>query len=949
MPDPKETESDWRPDSEIFSSSKAGFDVLDLFKSESKPSNSRIDFAPPSPSPSIDSFNVDFNSLEKPVKLTQLLENTASWSDSAVSTTPTTRKPVFGRVNDALVAVGKEGLLVRDGRLEEPGSDQSPVVREVTTEDGIYKRDDKGRISSTAPEAGRTGPKREFEYDDPAVTDKPSKVTIGDDVYVRKGPITSSGKPVQEDGFDMHNWTVYDRSGSFKRDWYGDMRISPDGVFSRYENDRRSLAQEGADGKPLSAEEAARRNADGIWPGTIEVVRPDGSELKATLKGHVVQELLESSQGTDTENGEKHVWKKDGERWTCDTLPGEERRELSVGADGSLSYVDKEGLKHRQERDATSELEDGESGLTYGFDAHHRLISVTGDEGARKLTYGDDGKLASVESTWGGSSNRWTRDTNNSAGQWTESPGGRVADKLRVLESGEIEHVTASGERRIEALNLKKVDFDSSDRPYKVSFPSGAERILEYDNQGLSRVLDRVPSEKGAENLEWKRDESDNSFVSMRDNNKVYRREQMNVTADGDLEYKGADGRAHASRAEDIDRLARGEFVLGSESLLEARDSLLQSIDDAGLSSDRFKGWMKEFEDRATRNKIDQEKVVRTFNNLSDLLSAPGQGGPYDLDQRKVIADCAMHNLARPMEIDQGAHPTCNVTSVEVYAAVRHPDAYTSLLRDVSTTGSWTALTGKVGHPPAESMAPGKDELSYDLDRPDSGKRNLASQAFQMTLINTMYETGEMNTDKEDRSDIRYVLKPSKAIKQRQGNTVITTETGEDTLVRDGNTLKNARGQKIDGPEMVQDNVLRSCEILFGETPPHIENASYADINGRRHYESDLISKERLLELKDKNQFPVLTPTMGGMHAQTIHDVWEDKRNGELWVLLDNQHGEPEVKGNDRKSGEGDGDGWIKLDALHRTLRMGGEGRGYGLPVMPQITKSQHPSEINNR
>lgn len=949
MPDPKETESDWRPDSEIFSSSKAGFDVLDLFKSESKPSNSRIDFAPPSPSPSIDSFNVDFNSLEKPVKLSQLLENTASWSDSAVSTTPTTRKPVFGRVNDALVAVGKEGLLVRDGRLEEPGSDQSPVVREVTTEDGIYKRDDKGRISSTAPEAGRTGPKREFEYDDPAVTDKPSKVTIGDDVYVRKGPITSSGKPVQEDGFDMHNWTVYDRSGSFKRDWYGDMRISPDGVFSRYENDRRSLALEGADGKPLSAEEAARRNADGIWPGTIEVVRPDGSELKATLKGHVVQELLESSQGTDTENGEKHVWKKDGERWTCDTLPGEERRELSVGADGSLSYVDREGLKHRQERDATSELEDGESGLTYGFDAHHRLISVTGDEGARKLTYGDDGKLASVESTWGGSSNRWTRDTNNSAGQWTESPGGRVADKLRVLESGEIEHVTASGERRIEALNLKKVDFDSSDRPYKVSFPSGAERILEYDNQGLSRVLDRVPSEKGAENLEWKRDGSDNSFVSMRDNNKVYRREQMNVTADGDLEYKGADGRAHASRAEDIDRLARGEFVLGSESLLEARDSLLQSIDDAGLSSDRFKGWMKEFEDRATRNKIDQEKVVRTFNNLSDLLSAPGQGGPYDLDQRKVIADCAMHNLARPMEIDQGAHPTCNVTSVEVYAAVRHPDAYTRLLRDVSTTGSWTALTGKVGHPPAESMAPGKDELSYDLDRPDSGKRNLASQAFQMTLINTMYETGEMNTDKEDRSDIRYVLKPSKTIKQRQGNTVITTETGEDTLVRDGNTLKNARGQKIDGPEMVQDNVLRSCEILFGETPPHIENASYADINGRRHYESDLISKERLLELKDKNQFPVLTPTMGGMHAQTIHDVWEDKRNGDLWVLLDNQHGEPEVKGNDRKSGEGDGDGWIKLDALHRTLRMGGEGRGYGLPVMPQITKSQHPSEINNR
>lgn len=942
MPDPKEKASEWKPDSEIFSGSKAGFDVLDLFKNESRPSKTPIDFAPPSPS--IDSFSVDFGSLEKPVKLTQLLENPGSWSDAALSTT---RKPVFGRVNDALVAVGSEGLLVRDGRIEEAASDKAPVVREVATEDGIYKRDERGRISSTAPEAGQIGPKREFEYNDPTDTNKLSKVTIGDDVYVRKGPITSSGKPVQQDGFDMHNWTVYDRSGNLKRDWYGDMRISPDGVFSRYENDKRSLTLEGADGKPLSAEEAARRNADGIWPGSIEVVRPDGSELKATLKGHLVQELLELSEGTD--GGEKHVWKKDGERWTCDTLPGEERRELSVGADGSLSYVDKDGLKHRQRKDATSDVEDGASGLTYGFDRHHRMISVQGDKGARKLTYGDDGKLSSVESTWAGSSNRWTRDTNNSAGKWIESPGGRVADKLRVLGTGEIEHVTASGDRRIEALNLKKVDFDSSDRPYKVSFPSGAERFLDYDNLGLSRVLDRIPAEKGGEDLEWKREQGGDSFVSKRDNNKVYRREQMNVTADGDLEYKGADGRAHVSRAEDIDRLARGEFVLGSESLLEARDALLRSMGEAGLSSDRFKGWMKEFEERATRNKIDPEKVVRTFNNLSDLLSDPGQGGPYNLDERKVIADCAMHNLARPMEIDQGSHPTCNVTSVEVYAAVRHPDAYTGLLRDVSLTGSWKALSGKVGHPPAQSLAPGKDERSYDLNKPDSGKRNLASQAFQMTLINTMYETGEMNTDKEDRSDIRYIMQPSQTITKREGNIVITMETGEDTLVRDGKTLNNAKGQKIDGPEMIQDNVLRSCEILFGDTPPHIENASYADINGRRHYESDLISKERLLELKEKNQFPLLTPTMGGMHAQTIHDVWEDQRNGETWVLLDNQHGEPEVKGADRKSGEGDGDGWIKLDSLHRTLRMGGEGRGFGLPVMPQVTKNQHPSEIYNR
>ncbi|MBX9694020.1 MAG: hypothetical protein K2Z81_16670, partial [Cyanobacteria bacterium] len=482
----------------------------------------------------------------------------------------------------------------------------------------------------------------------------------------------------------------------------------------------------------------------------------------------------------------------------------------------------------------------------------------------------------------------------------------------------------------------------------KVSFPSGANRTFTYDAKGLLLSFqDHVPvAGKPAVDTIWLRNGTTDEFLSKRDNGKVYERSKVVPTKNGDVEYTGKDGKSHLSEALDLDRVSRGEFVMTGESVIEARDNLKTALSKSKLDEKRFLKWLTEFETKAAANKISPEAVAKTMDNLSEILTSTAKSPHYDQAQRETIVDTAMHNLARPLEIDQGSHPTCNVTSVEVYAAVRHPDEYSRLLKEVTLIGKWKAFKGETVTPPAEALKPGKDEKGYNLDKPDSGTRNMASQVVQMTLINGMYEAGKMNTKTVDKSAYRYVLGPNRTRTEVMNGQTVMIDVGEDLLV-DGNktALKDKNGHEIEGPEMVQDNVLESAVMFFGSEPPYIKCAGYADLPTGREYFNDLPDKQTLLKWKADGKLPILTPTMGGAHSQTIHDVWEDPNTGEVWVLLDNQHGEPEVKGTSRKSGEGDGDGWIKLATLHNTLKMPLQGQGFGAPVMPEIHKYSHPSK----
>jgi len=822
----------------------------------------------------------------------------------------------------------------------------------VSLDDGTYHRDDRGRVTQT--DAGdNTSASNKFEYGDQARPDRVTRATIDGVTYKRLAPITSSGKPVEKDGREMASWTMYDSAGKITGHFSGTFEMSPDGVLTKvdYNSNQPVVEYFGAGGQKLSAEEAQKRNQEGIWPGTVDVMRPDGSSIHADLKGKTVESVKETRNNSG--KTEQVNWTRKGDTYISDQNPPEERKNVRVEENGDFSYDLKDGTHIVEHKDSTSDVTI--NGVTSSFDCTGRLAGVGSELGHRSVEYKTDAsgqpRVESIETRSGQpeKSHKWKRDNNSNI--WVSSEGARVSD-LTLKADGRLEYTNAGGNKVIEDLDRTITEYDAQNRPLNKQFAGGARRDFTYDARGLKSFRDYAPRDDAAGDYQtdWVRDGNGKDFISTRDNGKQYTRRDVSVDASGDIDYLGSDNKRHISKADDLDRIASGEFIMTAESITEARDRLTTSATQAGIDMKRFGGWMREFEERSVKEKLDPEKVVRAMDNLSDILQT-NNSPHFDEQQRKTIVETGMHNLARPLEIDQGSHPTCNVTSTEVYAAVKHPDQYARLLKEVTATGSWTGTDGKTATPPAAALKPGKDESSYDLDKPDSGKRNLASQVVQMTLINAMYETGKMNdTDaqgnvKVDRSDIRYILGPNRTQTMIQNGQRITIDQGEDQLVQNGTQVKGKNGQPVDGPEMIQDKVIESCKMFFDEVSPHIENSGYSDHTGRREYFNDLPDKQRLLDMKAKGELPILTPTMGGMHAQTIHDVWEDPKTGQLWVLLDNQHGEPEVKGSERRSGEGDGDGWITLDTLHRTLKMPGQGSGFGQPVMPQIKKYDHPSK----
>lgn len=849
------------------------------------------------------------------------------------------------------------------GPADTPPHLSNKAELEVTLADGKYSRDSSGRVVATESPDGKET--RSFKYEDKADPKQATTITINDTVYKHLGPITSvpDRKPVMQEGYMMSSWSVYDSKGNFKNNWYGYLGVNENGVYTVFDDKTKKLWHEGANGQQIDAAEASKRTKDGIWPGSVEVSRPDGTSVKAQLKGQTVEKLVE----TVKENGKEitRQWHRDRDKYLSDDKPPKERASIKIDSKGALTVVETDGTSSVCQRDASrSVTKDGTTNLYNPAGAHIGVRSTDGHRVIKPIDPKDPSSApAEVETVSGNYRSKWTCKAGTD--EWTDGKTTEVRKELQVLPDGTFEWKNDAGLKMRESIILSRTRFDTNGAATNVDFASGASRELAYDDKGLKTVTDRIPPKdaKGSTTTNvWEREGDTATFISKREKDQVFRREQMSVVNDGDLKYVGQDKRQHVSQSRDLDRIARGEFVLSSESQLEARQRLLDGAKAAGIKMDRFEGWVKEFEEKAITHKVDPEKVVKAMNHLSDILASSEKSPHYDKAQLTTIVDTGMHNLARPLEIDQGSHPTCNVTSVEVYAAVKEPDHIARLLKEVSLTGKWTTFDGKTVTPPADALKPGKDETAYDLDKVDSGLRNLASQVVQMTLINATYETGLMNTKKidqetkkevvTDRSGYRYVMGPNRTEEQWMNGNKVIVDMGEDAL-KDGKgqAVKGKDGKLVHGPEMYQEDVLDSAKLLFGSTPPYIECSGYSDDTGTRKYFNHLPTAEKLLEMKEKNQLPILTPTMGGMHSQTIHDVWEDKRDKKLWVLLDNQHGEPEAKGQKRGGrvsaleAEGDGDGWITLDVLHATLKFPGQGAGMGKAVMPLIQKYDHPSK----
>jgi YD repeat-containing protein len=805
----------------------------------------------------------------------------------------------WSAAKDSSTGVGlsdKDAKENREGATKDSGkagaSDKALDGRKVYREDGIYERDEQGRVRTMISPDGKT--KRAFKYEDPKNPDRITTEIVNDKKEYRYlGPVTVNGEPWKENGFEYNSYAVYENE-SLVGNWSGVRSVSRNGVHSTKESSSGAeMKHQTADGASLSESVRKARERYGIWPSKFQVTHEDGTEYTVKLKGTNLDSLTESRM---VDGQRKTIsWTRAGDKWTSDETPKRQRKNMEISRDGTLRYDDLDGIKHLHYKDGRRALIDG--GITRSYDKSGKVTAITQPNGeSRQFGYSGNELISITDRTKNGMKT-WSRSAGSDV--WKSGAHTETRKDLKIQNDGSVEYRLQNGNRIRLSRDFSKVELDSKHRPVRVEFESGSSRKFEYAADKLKSITDTIKQKDKLTERIWTRDGTSNNFVSEFNGKKYTRQVNENPSPNGDYKYVGKDKRQRVDQSKDLERRARGESLFTSESLQEAKDNLLDACMTKGIKTDRIEKYLLDFEKNATKWATKPEKLAKALDNLTQILASPEKSKHYTESQRKVIFETALHNLGRPMEIDQGYHPTCNVTTVEVYSAVRHPDEYARLCKEITLKGNYKTSDGKTVTPPKNALMPGEDERAYDLDKPNVNKRNFASQIVQMTLINGAYELGHVVKQGRVLTDTRYVME--KISWQNIGGGRMR-KVGEDRLA---DKHGNPRGSDS-GPDFTQTEVLAASKLMLGYEMPYIKGPTSPD---GHNWTFDLPTRDRLLKAKENGRLPLGVPTIGGQHVQTIHDVTVDK-SGTLWVLLDNQHGEAK-------------DGWITLADLHRTQRDG--------------------------
>lgn len=140
---------------------------------------------------------------------------------------------------------------------------------------------------------------------------------------------------------------------------------------------------------------------------------------------------------------------------------------------------------------------------------------------------------------------------------------------------------------------------------------------------------------------------------------------------------------------------------------------------------------------------LSREQIAGVLSATERLLSDREGRSPLDLGQRQLLAAGILDNAARPRDIDQGGHNTCNVTVIEERLYTRNPEIAAALVAEVGLTGSFTARDGFRAILDRSSLRPNSE--SRVLPSQGDGQRNYASQIFQVAVLNDFYQRQDPN------------------------------------------------------------------------------------------------------------------------------------------------------------------------------------------------------------
>lgn len=814
-------------------------------------------------------------------------------------------------------------------KFEESQNDEQSIGKSVKLDEGTYERNENGQITKTISSDGKTV--RELKYEDKQNPDRVTSLTINGEREFRfvGNNKYSDGLIVKKDGYEMSSYAIYEK-GKLTGNFNGALSMSKNGVLTTGDGSK-ALDHLDASSRAITEENRLKREADGIWPSKLTATLNDGSQLTGHYKGTTLDEL-EESRKLDEDTFEISIWKKDGDSYTNPAYPGEVRKNMSLKPDGTLSFTDQEGKLQTKYKDGASAVT--ENGITRKSDAQGNLVELTNKDGDKRRIEWEDGKIAAVTTE--------RKDKNGAIKTETLAvkEGDKEKQELKITADGAIEYKRENG-NLIRDDFRKTTEYDQLGRPLELKFESGAKRQFTYDGDKLQAIKDTFTASGGEEKQRTLTRKGD-SDVFVLDENKKERIIEGLPDPDGDYQYRNKveDKTSRTSKSYDLERIARGELSLSSDNLQEAKEDLLSAARAQNMNTERLDRFVGDLEKNATKWGVKEESLVKSLDNIRALLDEKLESPLYSRKELNQLAETALHNIGNPMQIDQGAHPTCNITTVEIYTATKHPDVYTQLVRDVASKGSWTTAEGEKCTPPKEALRPGDDEKAYDIDKPSNKVRNISSQLVQMSLINAMYATGRMDQETavngvkqvESRRDWNYIMVPSQKVTGQElynGQMVQVTRTiGEDRL-------RNGKGQFVgkedSGPNLTVEDNIEASKMLLKSAMPYVAGPYRL---GNDPWVYDLPDAQRLNKAKQDGMLPMGVPTIGGAHVQTIHDIAKNSA-GETVVLLDNQHGERM-------------DGWVTIPQLHQTIKEKIELKPsinrFGKPFPADVQESSRPS-----
>ncbi|MBS2004190.1 MAG: hypothetical protein JST44_21975, partial [Cyanobacteria bacterium SZAS LIN-5] len=171
--------------------------------------------------------------------------------------------------------------------------------------------------------------------------------------------------------------------------------------------------------------------------------------------------------------------------------------------------------------------------------------------------------------------------------------------------------------------------------------------------------------------------------------------------------------------------------------------------------------------------RLTDEQKAQTVKNVLELLddgNDPSMDAAARIEMpkglyRTAAIQSAMH-VADPDTINQYAHPTCALASLEVATYTRAPDVATGLVSEVLRTGKFVTTDGTVIQLDPMSLRPEHgsefiDDVALNQHASPTQYRSYASQIFQTTAANIHWQTQTVNPDGQSvpRGTLRYELR----------------------------------------------------------------------------------------------------------------------------------------------------------------------------------------------